>query len=150
VLVCFTKWGKSSTGENKRPVANHWQTQSHNVVSSTPRHLLDSNSQLQRWYALIALDFWYGYYTVLLLTLRYVHELSIRRLLFVYTCNTEGQCKNVGAVVVVIVWQLYFHLPMQSVPITTNSIQHYANKFVSDLRQVACYGNVSRKCMHLL
>jgi hypothetical protein len=27
-------------------------------------------------------------YTVLLLTLRYVHELSIRRLLFVYT--TEG------------------------------------------------------------
>ena len=33
-------------GENKRPVANHWQTQSHNVVSSTPRHLRDSNSQL--------------------------------------------------------------------------------------------------------
>ena len=28
---------------------------------------------------------WYGYYTVLLLTLRYVHELGIRRLLFVYT-----------------------------------------------------------------
>ena len=44
---------------------------------------------------------WYGYYTVLLLTLRYVHELSIRRLLFVYTCTTEGQCKNVGAVVIV-------------------------------------------------
>ena len=48
---------------------------------------------------------WYRYYTVLLLTLRYVHELSIRRLLFVYyTCTTEGQYKNVGAVVVVIVW----------------------------------------------
>ena len=48
---------------------------------------------------------WYGYYTVLLLTLRYVHELSIRRLLFVYyKCTTEGQYKNVGAVVVVIVW----------------------------------------------
>jgi hypothetical protein len=47
---------------------------------------------------------WYGYYTVLLLTLRYVHELSIRRLLFVYyTYTTEGQYKNVGAVVVVIV-----------------------------------------------
>jgi hypothetical protein len=43
---------------------------------------------------------WYGYYTVLLLTLRYVHELSIRRLLFVYyTYTTEGQYKNVGAVV---------------------------------------------------
>jgi hypothetical protein len=42
---------------------------------------------------------WYGYYTVLLLTLRYVHELSIRRLLFVYyTYTTEGQYKNVGAV----------------------------------------------------
>ena len=47
---------------------------------------------------------WYGYYTVLLLTLRCVHELSIRRLLFVYTCTTEGQYKNVGAVVVVIGW----------------------------------------------
>ena len=46
---------------------------------------------------------WYGYYTVLLLTIRYLHELSIGRLLFVYTCTTEGQCKNVGAVVVVIV-----------------------------------------------
>ena len=44
---------------------------------------------------------WDGYYTVLLLTLRYVHELSIRRLLFVYTCTTEGQYKHVGAVVIV-------------------------------------------------
>jgi hypothetical protein len=26
-------------GENDRSVANHSQTQSHNVVSSTPRHL---------------------------------------------------------------------------------------------------------------
>ena len=26
--------------ENKRPVANHCQTQSHNAVSSIPRHLL--------------------------------------------------------------------------------------------------------------
>ena len=33
-------------GENKRPVAIHRQTQSHNVVSSTPRHLQDSNWQL--------------------------------------------------------------------------------------------------------
>ena len=33
-------------GENKRPIANHRQTQSHNVVSSTPLHLRDSNTQL--------------------------------------------------------------------------------------------------------
>ena len=26
------------TGENHQPVASHWQTLSHNVVSSTPRH----------------------------------------------------------------------------------------------------------------
>jgi hypothetical protein len=32
--------------ENHRPVASHWQTLSHNVVSSTPRHEWDSNSQL--------------------------------------------------------------------------------------------------------
>ena len=28
--------------ENHRPVASHWQTLSHNVVSSTPRHEWDS------------------------------------------------------------------------------------------------------------
>jgi len=28
--------------ENNRPVASHWQTLSHNVVSSTPRHEWDS------------------------------------------------------------------------------------------------------------
>jgi len=32
--------------ENHRPVASYWQTLSHNVVSSTPRHERDSNSQL--------------------------------------------------------------------------------------------------------
>jgi hypothetical protein len=26
------------TGENPQPVASHWQTLSHNVVSRTPRH----------------------------------------------------------------------------------------------------------------
>jgi len=33
-------------GENHRPTASHWQTLSHNVVSSTPRHEKDSNSHL--------------------------------------------------------------------------------------------------------
>jgi hypothetical protein len=33
-------------GENHRPVARHWQTLSHNVVSSTPRQKRGSNSQL--------------------------------------------------------------------------------------------------------
>jgi hypothetical protein len=32
-------------GENHRSVASHRQTLSHNVVSSTPRHERDSNSQ---------------------------------------------------------------------------------------------------------
>jgi hypothetical protein len=36
-------------GENHRPVASHWQTLSHNVVSSTPRHEKDLNSQLKWW-----------------------------------------------------------------------------------------------------
>ena len=40
--------------ENHRPVTSHWQTLSHNVVSSTPRHERDSNSQLQWWWALSA------------------------------------------------------------------------------------------------
>jgi hypothetical protein len=33
-------------GENHQPVASHWQTLSHNAVSSTLRHERDSNSQL--------------------------------------------------------------------------------------------------------
>ena len=41
-------------GENHRPAESHWQTLSHNVVSSTPRHQRGSNSQWQWWYALIA------------------------------------------------------------------------------------------------
>jgi len=32
--------------ENHRPVANHWQTLSHNVISNTPCHDRDSSSQL--------------------------------------------------------------------------------------------------------
>jgi len=32
-------------GENPRPVASHWQTLSHNVVSSTPHNERGSNSQ---------------------------------------------------------------------------------------------------------
>jgi energy-coupling factor transporter transmembrane protein EcfT len=37
-------------GENHRPVASHWETSSHNIVSSTPRHKRGSNSQLQ-WFS---------------------------------------------------------------------------------------------------
>jgi len=33
-------------GENHRPATSHWQTLSYNVVSSTPHHERDSNSQL--------------------------------------------------------------------------------------------------------
>jgi hypothetical protein len=32
--------------ENYRPIASHWQTLSHNVLSSTPRHKRGLNSQL--------------------------------------------------------------------------------------------------------
>jgi hypothetical protein len=35
-------------GENHRPTVSHSQTLSHTVVSSTPRHERDSNSQLKR------------------------------------------------------------------------------------------------------
>jgi len=32
-------------GENHRPATSNWETLSHNVVSSAPRHYRDSNSQ---------------------------------------------------------------------------------------------------------
>jgi hypothetical protein len=34
-------------GENHRPVESHWQTLSHNGVSSTPPHKQDSNSKFK-------------------------------------------------------------------------------------------------------
>jgi hypothetical protein len=52
VLLLAEETGVS--GENQRPIASHWQTLSHNVVSSTSRHEWGSNSQLLRLYALIA------------------------------------------------------------------------------------------------
>ena len=42
----FYWWRKpDDPGKNHWPVASHWQTLSHNVVSSTPRHERDSNSR---------------------------------------------------------------------------------------------------------
>jgi hypothetical protein len=38
--------GGGVPGEDHRPVASHWQTSSHNVVSSTPHYERGSNSQL--------------------------------------------------------------------------------------------------------
>ena len=48
--ISATSWQSvllvEETGENHRPVANHWQTLSHNVVSRTTQHEQGSNSQL--------------------------------------------------------------------------------------------------------
>jgi hypothetical protein len=37
--------GNRITRRKPRPAASHWQTLSHNFVSSTPRHEQDYNSQ---------------------------------------------------------------------------------------------------------
>ena len=61
---------------------------------------------------------------------------------------TTQMYKNIGPVVVVIVWWLALQLRMQSVPITNKagssnpahgyvySIQHYVIKFIGDLRRL--------------
>jgi hypothetical protein len=46
VEVSFIGGETGISGENHRPVASHWQTLAHNVVSSTSRHERGSNSQL--------------------------------------------------------------------------------------------------------
>jgi len=40
---CFIAGESGVPWKNNRPSENHWQT--HNVLSSTPRHEQDSNSQ---------------------------------------------------------------------------------------------------------
>jgi hypothetical protein len=42
----FYWWRTRIPGENHRPATSHWQTLSHKVVSSTPRHERDSFSQV--------------------------------------------------------------------------------------------------------
>jgi hypothetical protein len=48
--ISVTSWRSvllvEETRENHWPVASHWQTLSHNIVSSTSRHEQGSNSQL--------------------------------------------------------------------------------------------------------
>ena len=46
VVVSFIGGETGVPGENHQPAASHWQTWSHNVVSSTPRYEPDSNTQL--------------------------------------------------------------------------------------------------------
>jgi len=46
MVVSFIGEETGEPGENNRPVTSDWQTLSHNVVLSTPRHEQDSNSQL--------------------------------------------------------------------------------------------------------
>ena len=69
------------------------------------------------------------------------------------TLFTNMQRTNLLPGTVMIVWQLDLQLPVQSVPITTESfefecevysIQHYVIKFVSDLRQVDGFLRVLR------
>jgi len=43
--ISVISW-RSLPGKTHRPVASHWKTVSHNVVSSTPRHERSSKSQL--------------------------------------------------------------------------------------------------------
>ena len=49
INISFLSWRSvllvEETGENYRAIENHWQTLSYDVVSSTPRHERDSNSQ---------------------------------------------------------------------------------------------------------
>ena len=54
VISCRSVLLVEETGKTHLPAISHWQTLSHNVVSSTPRHERDSNSQRWWWYALIA------------------------------------------------------------------------------------------------
>jgi len=49
VEVTFVVEETEVSGENQQAAASHWETLSHNAVSSTPWHERDSNSQL-KWH----------------------------------------------------------------------------------------------------
>ena len=44
--ITVISWQSVLLGENHQSVASHWQTLSHNIVSSTPPHEHGSNPQL--------------------------------------------------------------------------------------------------------
>ena len=59
-------------GENHRPVVSHWQTLSHNVVSSTPRQeRVYSNTLFYHFYC-----FFYMYMYIIRLFYRQVYFIS--------------------------------------------------------------------------
>ena len=51
IRMLFPSW---IGGENHRPAASHWHILSHKIVSSTPRHGWESNSELYQLQALTA------------------------------------------------------------------------------------------------
>ena len=61
------------TGESHRPVARHWQTSSHNVVLSTPRHERDSNSTI----VAIGTDCKSNYHTITMYIKMYIMNIWI-------------------------------------------------------------------------
>jgi hypothetical protein len=52
--VSLILWRSGVPKENHRPAASHWQTLSHNIVSSTPRLSEIRTHNISGWYAMIA------------------------------------------------------------------------------------------------
>jgi len=82
-------------GKNHRLVVSQWQTLSHNVVSSTPHHERDSNSQLQWWWALITqCSCKFNYHTITTMTAQQLYH--------VWFCQIHYGCENMSQILVAI------------------------------------------------
>ena len=66
-------------GENHWPVASHWQTLSHNVISSTPRHdgPLDFSQNFTKWEKFFIVYFFRVY----------LHIVRLKKKDFIYCCS---------------------------------------------------------------
>jgi hypothetical protein len=100
--------------ENNRRATSHWQTSSHNVVSS---------GQIFSCHHFISLCFeiltWYLVFEITILDKYDKHKRSIWNKFCYYLCN---HCLS----------------PLTSCASEVHSIQHYVMKFVSDLWHVGC------------
>ena len=145
--IFFRKHVKYEEDKNKVPMNKSYNIQNTNICNGIFHISFFKALLLNGFHWSTAVRFWCGVLVWILYCLTSNSSLcswiEYQEIVICILCTTEGQYKNVGAVVI--------KLPVQSVHITSKvvsfnpadgevySIQHYVIEFVSDLQQGFCF-----------